>query len=157
MQRQAWREGEDTVAAVRTPKIGQAMKACRQLTQTKQDTLAHTVGLASGAVIAAYEAGDKQPTLLNAMAMAQALGVSTSQFVGEHTVSQLPLHVTNNANGDHQHVYQHVQGGAVLIETVRQVVREELARSREALVEELLAKLQAPAEADDERPPQPEG
>jgi hypothetical protein len=63
-------------------------------------------------VFAANEAGEKTPSLWKAMDMAIQLGVSLSELVGEHTRGTGTV-VTNNANGDHQTVYQHVEGGVL--------------------------------------------
>ena len=140
-------------------RIGRALKLCRGLGQLSQEELAARVGLSSGAVIAAYEAGDKTPTLERAIEMALVLGVSLSQLTGEQLIAPLP-HVTNNVvNGEGHTVYQHVEGGTAMLleamqQTVRQVVQEELAAGRAVLLHELRAVLREVArdgEADETR------
>ena len=136
-------------------RIGRALKLCRGLGQLSQEELAARVGLSSGAVIAAYEAGDKTPTLERAIEMALVLGVSLSQLTGEQLIAHLP-HVTNNVvNGEGHTVYQHVEGGTALLleamqQTVRQVVQEELAAGRAVLLHELRGVLREVAREGDE-------
>jgi DNA-binding XRE family transcriptional regulator len=91
-------------------RLGKNIKMLRDQHDMTQDALAGRVHFSSGAVIAAIEAGEKTPSLWKAMDMAIQLGVSLSELVGEHARGSGTM-VTNNANGDHQTVYQHVEGG----------------------------------------------
>lgn len=139
-------------------RIGRALKACRTLGEMSQDELAQKVGLAGGAVISAYEAGDKVPTLERAIDMALHLGVSLSQLVGEQGAAQAPQHITNNANGDHQTVYMNVEGSIVLMDDLRDILRtmlrEELAVGRKQLLAELREALQEDRREEDAAPPE---
>lgn len=134
-------EGACMAVGTHSKRVGKAIKACRDLGPVSQDELAAKVGLKDGAVISAYEAGDKMPTLERAIDMAYHLGVSMSQLVGEHNAQQLPLKIVQNVGGDNQRVYMHVEGTQVLLEdlerTIREVVQQELEKERARMMEEM--------------------
>jgi transcriptional regulator with XRE-family HTH domain len=97
------------MGSTRSMRVGKQMKALREEARLTQDDLASRAQLASGALIAQYEAGTKMPSLDKSMDLAIQLGVSLSELVGEHARGTT-ARITCNANGDHQTVYQHVEG-----------------------------------------------
>lgn len=103
-------------------RIGKNIKMFRDQLDMTQEELAARVNLSGGAQIAQFEAGTKVPSLEKAMDIATQLGVTLAQLVGEVAP---PTTVTNNANGDHQTVYQHVEG-SLLPEDLEQTFAESL-------------------------------
>lgn len=103
-------------------RIGKNIKMFRDQLDMTQEELATRVNLSGGAQIAQFEAGTKVPSLEKAMDIATQLGVTLAQLVGEVAP---PTTVTNNANGDHQTVYQHVEG-CLLPDEVEQTLNDSL-------------------------------
>ena len=112
---------------------GKNLRMYREKAGLTQEQLAQLVRYSDKAMISMIEAGVKSPSLEKAQDLAVQLGITLSQLVGE---APPPTTVTNNANGDHQTVYQHVEG-AVLPEefehTLAERLREHLALHRQEL------------------------
>lgn len=125
--------------STRVQRIGKNIRMYRDQIGVTQDDLATRVGFASGATISAIEAGEKAPSVEKLMDIAIQLGIGVSQLVGEQSAGT--AHITNNANGDHQTVYQHVEGLMAQSEEVqaalRDMVREELAAHLAQVVAEV--------------------
>jgi transcriptional regulator with XRE-family HTH domain len=130
-------------SSTRIQRIGKNIKMYRDQVDVTQDDLAQRVGFASGATISAIEAGEKAPSVEKLMDIAIQLGVGVGQLVGEQPAAA--AHITNNANGDHQTVYQHVEGllkqSEELQAALRDMVREELAVLRAQVVQDVEAAL----------------
>jgi len=127
--------------STRIQRIGKNIKMYRDQCDVTQDDLANRVGFASGATISAIEAGEKAPSVEKLMDIAIQLGVGVGQLVGEQSAGS--AHITNNANGDHQTVYQHVEGLLAQSEdfqaVLRDMVREELETHRAQVVADVEA------------------
>lgn len=128
-------------SSTRIQRIGKNIKMYRDQVDVTQDDLAQRVGFASGATISAIEAGEKAPSVEKLMDIAIQLGVGVGQLVGEQVAAA--AHITNNANGDHQTVYQHVESLLAQSEefqaALREMVREELAVLRAQVVQDVEA------------------
>jgi transcriptional regulator with XRE-family HTH domain len=90
------------------------------------------------AMIQLIEQGLRRPSIEKAAELARVFGVSVSDLLGDAVHK---CRVTNNANGDHQTVFQHVEGrrpmGDELHEILREVVREVVDARCDKLVEEM--------------------
>lgn len=101
---------------------GKNLRMYREKAGLTQEELAHLVRYSDKAMISMIEAGIKSPSLEKAQDLAVQLGITLSQLVGD---APPPTTVTNNANGDHQTVYQHVEG-PFLPEELEQTFAESL-------------------------------
>ena len=130
--------------------VGANVRTYRMARGWSKAQLAQMVGYANATMIHQIEEGLKQPSSQQLQVLARVLGVTVSDLVGDR---QAPVSVTNTANGDHQRVYQHVEGSILMLEevqeSVRAIVREELQASRDLLVAEIRMVLrEAAREAD---------
>lgn len=112
---------------------GKNLRMYREKAGLTQEELARLVRYSDKAMIAQIEAGVKSPSLEKAQDLAVQLGITLSQLVGEVAP---PTTVTNNANGDHQTVYQHVEG-AMLSEEMEQSLSDSLKAHLEVHRQEL--------------------
>jgi transcriptional regulator with XRE-family HTH domain len=85
------------------------------------------------------EKGSKKPSYRQLKAIAQALEVPVSDLTDETPACQ---GVTNNANGDHQVVYQHVERLALMTEEFQVMLRQVVTEVVNARCEQLLEEMQ---------------
>lgn len=110
-----------------TVRRGKRLRELREARQLTQQELALRVGLSSGAVIAAIEAGDKTPKLSRIDDMAAHLGVTTAELLGD-TAPRTTPHMTSTVTGDYN--------------LVQNIDRRPLGHDPEALVAGVRAVLQ---------------
>jgi transcriptional regulator with XRE-family HTH domain len=118
--------------------FGKKVQQLRLARGWSQEELRRRAGYANATMIQHIEQGLKRPSMEKAAELARVFGVSVSDLVGDAVPGGC---VTNNANGDHQTVFQHVEGrrlmGDELHKILREVVREVVDARCDKLVEEL--------------------
>ena len=156
---QQWEE-RAVAGGVRTQKVPKNLKQFREQAGLQGNELGQLLGMKSGAKVSQWEAGATVPTLEMAAEVAARLGVTTSQLLGETEQPAQGSHVTNNViNGDKHTIYQHVEGGQLLMtaecqQVLRQIVEEVVDARCVRLLEEMRQVLrEAAREADGADPP----
>jgi DNA-binding XRE family transcriptional regulator len=168
MAKKNQREDGTVVVGVRTQKVSKNLKQFREQAGLKQNELGLLVGHKSGAKVSMWESGAGVPPLELAAELAAHLGVTTSQLLGEAEPPSQGSHVTNNViNGDQHTIYQHVEGGALLMtaelqQAIRTIVEEVVDARCQQLATQLeqtfrQALREAARAADGADPPPPGG